>query len=420
MAPNPKTEETPGVPARRAALRLLDAVLRRGDPLDQVAPPMLRPIERADDRALAMAIVQEALRWLPDLDALIDSATQTVLPEDAKARAVLQLMLAQALRLGLPPHAVIATGLPLLMGGPRRLAHGVFSALLKRGAALPDAPTLPSAVAARWEAAWPGRTAAIAAGLATPPPLDLSLRDPAQTDHWARELGGVSLQPGHVRLPRGQAVESLPGFAQGEWWVQDLAASLPARLLGAGEGRRVLDLCAAPGGKTMQLAAAGWAVTALDKSARRLERLSANLARTRLTAQVVQGDALTWSPEAPFDAVLLDAPCSATGTCRRHPDVLHRLAAMDDLTLLQAQMLARAADWLAPGGTLVYATCSLEPVEGEGQAAAFTALAPAPITASELPAGVEPTGQGWLRSDPGMLADAGGIDGFFAARWHKL
>jgi 16S rRNA (cytosine967-C5)-methyltransferase len=170
----------------------------------------------------------------------------------------------------------------------------------------------------------------------------------------------------------------------------------------------------------MQLAAAGWAVTALDKSARRLERLSANLARTRLTAQVVQGDALTWSPEAPFDAVLLDAPCSATGTCRRHPDVLHRLAAMDDLTLLQAQMLARAADWLAPGGTLVYATCSLEPVEGEGQAAAFTALAPAPITASELPAGVEPTGQGWLRSDPGMLADAGGIDGFFAARWHKL
>jgi 16S rRNA (cytosine967-C5)-methyltransferase len=367
-----------------------------------------------------MAIVQEALRWLPDLDALIDSATQTVLPEDAKARAVLQLMLAQALRLGLPPHAVIATGLPLLMGGPRRLAHGVFSALLKRGAALPDAPMLPSAVAARWDAAWPGRTAAIAAGLATPPPLDLSLRDPAQTDHWARELGGVSLQPGHVRLPRGQAVESLPGFAQGEWWVQDLAASLPVRLLGAGEGRRVLDLCAAPGGKTMQLAAAGWAVTALDKSARRLERLSANLARTRLTAQVVQGDALTWSPEAPFDAVLLDAPCSATGTCRRHPDVLHRLAAMDDLTLLQAQMLARAADWLAPGGTLVYATCSLEPEEGEGQAAAFTALAPAPIAASELPAGVEPTGQGWLRSDPGMLADAGGIDGFFAARWHKL
>lgn len=419
MAPTRQTEETPGVPARRAALRLLDAVLRRGDPLDQVAPPLLRPIERGDDRALAMAIVQEALRWLPDLDALIDSATQTVLPEDAKARAVLQLMLAQALRLGLPPHAVIATGLPLLQGGPRRLAHGVFSALLKREAALPDAPTLPPAVAERWDAAWPTRTAAIAAGLATPPPLDLTLRDAGQTAHWVQELGGVSLLPGHVRLPRGQAVESLPGFADGAWWVQDLAASLPARLLGAGEGRRVLDLCAAPGGKTMQLAAAGWSVTALDKSARRLERLTANMARTGLAVEVVQGDVLTWAPGAPFDAVLLDAPCSATGTCRRHPDVLHRLAAMDDLTALQAQMLARAADWLKPGGTLVYATCSLEPEEGEAQAAAFTALAPAPIAAGELPTGIAPSAQGWLRSDPGMLADAGGIDGFFAARWRR-
>lgn len=419
MAPTQNNQEIPGVPARRAALRLLDAVLRRGDPLDQMAPPVLRAIERGDDRALAMAIVQEALRWLPDLDALIDSATQTVLPADAKARAVLQLMLAQALRLGLPPHAVIATGLPLLTGGPRRLAHGVFSALLKRGVTLPDAPTLPPAVAQRWDAAWPGRTAAIAAGIATPPPLDLSLRDPAQTAHWAQELGGVSLLPGHVRLPRGQAVESLPGFGQGEWWVQDLAASLPARLLGAGDGRRVLDLCAAPGGKTMQLAAAGWAVTALDKSARRLERLVANLARTSLAVQVVQGDVLNWQPDAPFDAVLLDAPCSATGTCRRHPDVLHRLAAIDDLTQLQAQMLARAADWLKPGGTLVYATCSLEPAEGEGQAAAFTALSPAPIAADELPDGIAPTAQGWLRSDPGMLADAGGIDGFFAARWRK-
>ena len=419
MAPNHKTEETPGVPARRAALRLLDAVLRRGDPLDQVAPPVLRAIERADDRALAMAIVQEALRWLPDLDALIDSATQTVLPDDAKARAVLQLMLAQALRLGLPPHAVIATGLPLLMGGPRRLAHGVFSALLKRGAVLPEAPTLPAAVAQRWDVAWPGRTAALAAGLATPPPLDLTLRDPAQTAHWVEQLGGISLLPGHVRLPRGQAVERLPGYGEGAWWVQDLAASLPARLLGAGAGRRVLDLCAAPGGKTMQLAAAGWTVTALDKSARRLERLSANLARTGLAADVVQGDALKWQPDDMFDAVLLDAPCSATGTCRRHPDVLHRLAAMDDLTQLQAQMLVRAADWLRPGGTLVYATCSLEPAEGEAQATAFTALAPTPIGANELPAGIAPTAQGWLRSDPGMLADAGGIDGFFAARWRK-
>jgi len=417
MARSPQTQETPGVPARRAALRLLDGVLRRGDPLDQAAPPVLRAIERGDDRALALAIVQEALRWLADIDALIDSATQQVLPDDAKARGVLQIMLAQALRLDLPPHAVIATGLPLLMGGPRRLAHGVFSTLLKRGARLPDAPTLPPAVAARWDADWPGRVPAIAAGIATPPPLDLTLADPSRTAEWAERLGGTSLLPGHVRLPRGSAVEGLPGFAEGAWWVQDLAASLPARLLGSGSGRRALDLCAAPGGKTMQLAAAGWQVTALDKSARRLERLSANLARTSLSATVVATDALRWTPDALFDAILVDAPCSATGTCRRHPDVLHRLAALDELAELQAEMLARAATWLAPGGMLVYATCSLEPAEGEAQARALAGLTAVPVTSGELPAGIAPTAEGWLRSDPGMLAEAGGIDGFFAARW---
>jgi 16S rRNA (cytosine967-C5)-methyltransferase len=413
--------EIPGSAARLAALRMIDAVLRRGDPLDQAAPPLLRPVPRADDRALAMAIAQEALRWLTDLDALIDSATRQILPEDAKARSVLRLMLVQVLRLGLPPHAVIATGLPLLMGGPRRLAHGVFSAILARGdaAALPAAPSLPAPVAERWGAAWPDRLDAIAAGLAVPPPLDLTLADPAQTAQWAERLGGISLMPGSVRLARGQAVETLAGFGEGAWWVQDLAAAIPARLLGRApqEGARALDLCAAPGGKTMQLAAAGWDVTALDKSARRLERLSDNLARTGLAAHVVAADALEWQPEGGYDAILVDAPCSATGTCRRHPDVLHRRAAIDDLTALQATLLARAVGWLNPGGTLVYAVCSLEPVEGEAQARTVTGLAPHPITAPELPEGIAPTAEGWLRSDPGMLAGAGGIDGFFAARW---
>ena len=413
--------EIPGSAARLAALRMIDAVLRRGDPLDQAAPPLLRPVPRADDRALAMAIAQEALRWLTDLDALIDSATRQILPEDAKARSVLRLMLVQVLRLGLPPHAVIATGLPLLMGGPRRLAHGVFSAILARGdaAALPAAPSLPAPVAERWGAAWPDRLDAIAAGLAVPPPLDLTLADPAQTAQWAERLGGISLMPGSVRLARGQAVETLAGFGEGAWWVQDLAAAIPARLLGRApqEGACALDLCAAPGGKTMQLAAAGWDVTALDKSARRLERLSDNLARTGLAAHVVAADALEWQPEGGYDAILVDAPCSATGTCRRHPDVLHRRAAIDDLTALQATLLARAVGWLNPGGTLVYAVCSLEPVEGEAQARTVTGLAPHPITAPELPEGIAPTAEGWLRSDPGMLAGAGGIDGFFAARW---
>ncbi len=418
MARSTPADEVPGVPARRAALRMLDAVLNRGDPLDQAAPPILRAIERGDDRALALAIAQESLRWMADLDTLIDGATRQPLPEDAKARSVLRIMLAQALRLDLPGHAIVATGLPLLMGGPRRLAHAVFSAVTKSGANLPDAPTLPPAVAARWQLAWPERVGAIAQGLAVPPPLDLTLRDPAQTAQWAERLGGQSLAPGHVRLARAGSIEALEGFREGAWWVQDLAASVPARLLGEGKGRRALDLCAAPGGKTLQLAAAGWSVTALDKSARRTERLAENLKRSGLTAEVVVADALTWQPDHQFDAILLDAPCSATGTCRRHPDVLHRHANIAELTALQSAMLERAATWLAPGGTLVYAVCSLEREEGELQALAFDKLTPAPVTEAELPEGLTPT-NGHFRSDPGMLSEAGGIDGFFAARWVK-
>ena len=412
--------EIPGAATRLAALRLIDAVLRRGEPLDQVAPPLLRPVPRADDRALATAIAQEVLRWLTDLDVLIDQAMRQPLPDDAKARSVLRMMLVQVLRLGLPPHAVIATALPLLTGGPRRLAHGVFSAVLARGddARLPAAPTLPEAAGMRWGLAWPNRIAAIGAGLAEPPPLDLTLADPAATAHWVEALGGVSLMPGHVRLARGAAVDSLPGFGEGAWWVQDLAAAIPARLIGAPPfaGARALDLCAAPGGKTLQLAAAGWQVTALDKSARRLERLSDNLARTGLSAQVITGDALTWTPEAKFDAILIDAPCSATGTARRHPDVLHRTPALAELVVLQRALLDRAAEWLNPGGVLLYAVCSLEPDEGEEQARAFPGTA-APVTAKDLPQGITPTPEGWLRTDPGMLPEAGGLDGFFAARW---
>jgi 16S rRNA (cytosine967-C5)-methyltransferase len=407
--------DIPGFPARKSALRLLDAVLRRGETLDVAAHGALQALRGAADKALARALAAEALRWLTDLDALIDSATRQPLPEDAKARAVLQLMLAGWLRLDTPPHAVIATGLPLLSGGPRRLAHGVFSTLVKQGASLPAAPTLPPEVSARWG----GRAAAIAAGLALPPPLDLTLRDPAGTAEWAERLGGVSLLPGHVRLPRGTAVENLDGYDEGAWWVQDLAASLPARLLGEGQGRRALDLCAAPGGKTLQLAARGWQVTALDMSAKRLERMGQNLKRTSLSAKTVVADALAWESEERFDAVLLDAPCTATGTCRRHPDVLHRIGPRQiaEMAELQAAMLERAARLLAPGGRLVYAVCSLEREEGEDRAARV-ALTPDPVGAEEIP-GFAPTPEGWLRTDPAMLAEAGGIDGFFIARWRS-
>ena len=406
--------ELQGIHARRAALRLLDAVLRRGETLDIAFNGATKDVRKFEDKALARAIAAEVLRWMVDLDGLIDSATKKPLPDDAKVRMVLRMMLAQWLRLQTPPHAVVATGLDLLAGGPRRLAHGVFSTLTKREVALPPAPTLPEEVATRWG----DRAASIAAGLADPPPLDLTLRDPAETEHWQVQLSADSLMPGHLRLARGDNIEKLPGFAEGAWWVQDIAASLPARLLGDGEGRHVLDLCAAPGGKTLQLAAQGWKVTALDISKRRLELLKSNLKRTGLAASTVRADALTWEPKHQFDAILLDAPCTATGTARRHPDVLHRIGArqIEEMAELQAALLDRAKGWLKPGGIFVYATCSLEREEGEDQTNAID-LAPLPIGSQNLPAGLEPTAEGWLRTDPGMLGEVGGLDGFFIARW---
>ncbi|ANU07124.1 Ribosomal RNA small subunit methyltransferase B [Paraurantiacibacter namhicola] len=398
---------------------MLDAVLRRGETLEQAFGPATKDVRQFNDKALARAIASEALRWLVDIDALIDSATKQVLPPDAKPRMALRLMLAQWLRLETPPHAVIATGLPLLTGGPRRLAHGVFSTLVKQEAALPAAPTLPDDVAARWGE----RAGDIAAGLAEPPELDLTLRDPHATTIWASKLSAFVTAPGQLRLPRGTNVEKLEGFEDGEWWVQDLAASLPAHLLGRapeGEGNHALDLCAAPGGKTLQLAAQGWNVTALDISKRRLELLRENLKRTGLKAGIVRADALTWEPKHRFDAILLDAPCTATGTCRRHPDVIHRIGPrqIEEMTQLQAALLERAAGWLKPGGRLVYAVCSLEAEEGEDIAAGCS-LTPDPIAEDELPAGLEPGAWGHVRTDPGMLQDKGGLDGFFIARWRR-
>lgn len=408
----------PGVPARQAALRLLDAVLRRGETLEQAAPRVLASLRADNDRALARAIAAEVLRHLPDLDALIDSATQRPLPHDAKARFALRIALAQALRLGTPPHAAISTVLPLVDGGPRKLVHGVFGTLDRRKATLPDPPALPEAVTARWQGAWGEEMVAAARhAMAEPPPLDLTLRGEEGPE-------GLALMPGHRRLPRGTAVPDLPGFAEGAWWVQDLAATIPASLLGRGPGS-VIDACAAPGGKTMQLAAAGWTVTALDASASRLARLRDNLQRTHLSADVVVGDAGFWSPPAPVDAVLLDAPCSATGIFRRHPDVLHRVR---DITIEQAadqqrQLLAHSAGWVKKGGRLVYATCSLEREEGEEQAETFLAanrdFAIDPVRADELPTGIAPDPRGWVRILPGALEDQGGCDGFFIARFAR-
>jgi len=402
-------------------LRLLDAVLRKGLPLEAALDGAARGLDRADDRAFAHAIAAEALRRLTDLDALIDSATKNRLPDDAKARFVLRIALVQALAMSTPPHAAISTALPLVDGGPKRLVHGVFGTLMRGGAALPDVPALAPDVEQRWRANWGDEVAEAAARLlGTPPPLDLSFPIEAPPD-----LEGISLMPGHLRLPARTAVAGLTGYGEGQWWVQDIAASIPARLLGAGEGRSALDLCAAPGGKTMQLAAAGFRVTAVDASESRLARLSENLARTGLGAEAVQADILAWAPRAPVDAILLDAPCSATGIFRRHPDVLHRVRPKAIAALAEGQktLLARAADWLKPGGTLIYSVCSLEPEEGEQVADQFLAARPDyaldPIQPGELAPEI-PLADGRVRVLPGTFKAEGGADGFFVARFRRL
>ena len=403
-------------------MRLLDAVLRKGLPLEAALDTAARDLDRADDRGFAHAIAAEALRRLTDLDALIDSATRKPLPDDAKARFALRIALVQALAMDTPHHAAISTVLPLVDGGPRKLVHGVFSALMRSGAKLPEVPSLPPQVEARWETAWGSAVARAAArAMAVPPPIDLVL---AGAEPPAG-LEGESFMPGHLRLARGTAIAGLTGYGSGDWWVQDVSASMPARLLGAGQGRSALDLCAAPGGKTMQLASAGFDVTAVDASESRLARLRENLERTHLSARIQAADVMNWQPAAPVDAILLDAPCSATGIFRRHPDVLHRVRprAIAELTAIQQAMLARAAGWLKPGGTLVYSVCSLEPEEGETIVEAFLGARPDyaldPVPAEELPPPMRPN-DGILRILPGLYEEQGGADGFFIARFRRI
>jgi 16S rRNA (cytosine967-C5)-methyltransferase len=280
-----------------------------------------------------------------------------------------------------------------------------------------DAPRLPEAVEARWREAW-GEQVVHAARrqVAHRPPLDLTFA----SDLVSNDIAGVSLAPRHLRVDSGSVTE-LPGYDGGTWWVQDLAASLPARLIPR-DAKAVLDLCAAPGGKTMQLAAAGHDVTALDQSESRLGRLRDNLRRTRLKANLMADDALRWIPKSRFNAILLDAPCSATGTFRRHPEVLYRArhSIIRESAELQTALLNRAAGWLEAEGALVYSVCSLEPEEGEAVIAEFLRgngdFRIAPPRKGELPDFVTSSPEGWVRILPGLLGAEGGLDGFFMAR----
>ena len=402
----------PGLAERRAALSMLDAVLRRGLTLDSAAASSGKSLDPAAFR-LSLAIAGETLRRLPALDAMIDSRTRQRLPDDAKARMVLRLALAQRLGLDIPDHAIVATALPLVDGGPRRLVHGVLGALLR--GELQQGTRLPDAVEQRWREAWGDEVVAAAREtILQRPPLDLTFRDEELAESYQL---GHSLAPKHRRL-ESAAVPGLPGYDDGIWWVQDLASSTPARLIPQ-SAKRVLDLCAAPGGKTMQLASAGHDVTALDRSESRLARLRDNLARTGLEARTIAADALEWSSPEPFDAILLDAPCSSTGTFRRHPEVLYRARAsiIAESAELQSNLFDRAATLVRPGGSLVYAVCSLEPEEGEEQVRAFlqrhSQFRIEPATSGI--AGLDAAAEGWLRILPGMLKGNGGLDGFFTA-----
>ena len=421
--------------AREIALDCLAAVLRRGRPLEEALddhPGYGRLATR--DRAFARLLVASTLRRLGQIDRLIGHCLDRPLP--AKARGVtdiLRLGLAQLLFIGTPAHAAVDTTVTLAARhGPanlKPLVNAVMRRMTREGAGLAaaqDAARLntPDWLWRSWSKAYGEDTCrAIAEVHLSEPPLDITVKDDA--GDWAARLGARRLPTSTLRRDHARPSE-LPGFADGAWWVQDAAASLPARLLGDVRGKTVIELCAAPGGKTAQLAALGADVIALDRSEVRLERLEGNLARLDLEARLVAADATRWRPDTPAAAILLDAPCTGTGTLRRHPDIARTKSSGDvgRLAARQDELLSAAVAMLAPGGVLVYTVCSLEPEEAEMRVAALLG-AGAPlrrigVESSEiggLPQAV--TDAGDLRTLPCHLADLGGMDGFYAVRLRR-
>jgi 16S rRNA (cytosine967-C5)-methyltransferase len=414
-------------PTRDAAFALLCAVLDRHRPLE-TALDALPPVEPRD-RAAAHRLAAAVLRRLGSLDAAMEPWLKKAPP--IPVRHVLRLGAAGLLLLGTPAHAAVATAVTLARTNGLAPFAGLVNAVLRRlaeaGPAMLqelDGPRLDTP-AWLW-ASWGAEARAIAEAHQSEAPIDLSLAPGA-----APPPGGEALPTGSWRYPPGTRVAELPGYAEGAFWVQDAAAALPARLLAPTPGERVADLCAAPGGKTLQLAAAGARVIAVERSPERLARLSGNLARMRLAAETVAADAAAFTPPEPLDAVLLDAPCSATGTIRRHPDVLHLKRARDIAALAEQQdrLLDAACGMLRGGGRLIYAVCSLQPQEGPERAAAAAARLPLrsePIAPDELAGQIGEhlaealTPQGWLRTTPALWRERGGLDGFFVARFRRL
>lgn len=439
----PKGPEPSGLDARRLAVRLIEAVLIKGHTLEDALTREEKdhgaPVLESRDRAFAHLIAATVLRRYGSLTAVIGAFLTRPLPKEVqRPRSILLVAAAQILLLDTPRHAAINLAVEHCQRDPDaarfdKLANAVLRRVATDGPAIlanldwPKAD-IPDWAWTRWVQAYGAELASmIAAGSLREAALDISVK--ANAPDWARRLDGHLLPTGSIRLGTHGRVETLEGYTEGAWWVQDAAAALPARCLGDVRGLRVLDLCAAPGGKTAELAAAGAHVTAIDIVVDRLARLDENMGRLKLsgTVETLAADCLRWTPAEPFDAVLLDAPCTSTGTIRRHPDLLHLKRADDvaKLARLQGEMLAKAARMVKPGGLIVYCTCSLEPEEGAGVVDAFLAATPnfarRPISAAEIHADaswITPVGD--LRTFPMHLAleppVISGMDGFYATR----
>jgi 16S rRNA (cytosine967-C5)-methyltransferase len=438
--------EVPGLAARRIAADILDGVLHKHRTLDDQldgagAHPGLKTLSDRD-RALMRRLVATILRRLGTLGHVLSRLLDRGIPTDApRAQSALLIGAAQILWMDVPDHAAVDLSVRLVQSDRRAAKYaGLVNAVLRRcareGAPLIEevrAQTLDVApwLLARWIAHYGETTAReIATAIGHEPSLDITVK--SDVEQWATRLHGEVLPNGSIRTLLQGSVTMLPGFTDGQWWVQDAAASLPARLFGDVADKRIADFCAAPGGKTAQLALAGARVTAIDRSSNRMARLRDNLTRLSLQAETVVADAAEWKEgtEASFDGILIDAPCTSTGTIRRHPDIgwLRQEADIAPLVALQKRLLQRAAALLKSGGTLVYCTCSLEPEEGEQAIAAFLAAEPslrrAPIDAGEVAGlGEIVSAEGDLRTLPCHLPRdeprLGGLDGFYAARLVK-
>ncbi|MEM9477194.1 MAG: RsmB/NOP family class I SAM-dependent RNA methyltransferase [Pseudomonadota bacterium] len=418
-----------GIAPRKAALDLICAVTERGRLLSELLPRALEDLPQ-DERARAQRLATETLRWASRSDRVLGPYLRN--RPYARVHNLLRMAVYEICAEGAAAHGVVNSAVEIMKGTDTHRRHaGLVNAVLRKVAAnAVDWEALPMPVLPKWLRKplladfGKATVAEIERAHAQSAPLDLTPKGDGAA--LAARLGGVLLPTGSVRLSDPGQVSKLAGYAEGEWWVQDAAAALPAQVLDVRPGERVLDMCAAPGGKTLQMAAAGAVVTALDVSERRMTRVEENLSRTGLTAERVVADAREWQPEDTFDAILLDAPCSATGTLRRHPDLLFAKDGSEFPALfeLQSSLIDKALDLLKPGGRLVYCTCSLLIDEGEEQLRdALARHSGVTVNAAALRRpGIDAgwiDGEGGLRLRPDFWAEQGGMDGFYIARLEK-